>query len=153
MSDLNEGRIQFISYDSEYYRQSVNVRSEILRVPLGLKFTDEQLKAEKDEIHIGYIENGEVKACLALKPATTEVIKMRQVAVKKELQKTGIGTQLILFSENYAREKGYRVMECHARKVAVEFYKRLNYTIESDEFIEVTIPHYKMAKTLILPPV
>jgi hypothetical protein len=35
-----------------------------------------------------------------------------------------------------------------ARETAVGFYKKLGYAIGGDEFIEVTVPHFRMVKRL-----
>jgi predicted GNAT family N-acyltransferase len=40
-------------------------------------------------------------------------------------------------------------MAMHARKTASGFYEKLGYKVASDEFEEVTIPHYVMQKKLI----
>jgi predicted GNAT family N-acyltransferase len=36
----------------------------------------------------------------------------------------------------------------HARKNSIGFYEKMGYAIASDEFTEVTIPHYVMEKKL-----
>jgi predicted GNAT family N-acyltransferase len=64
------------------------------------------------------------------------------------LQGQGIGSQLVLFTDNYAKEKGYKLIHCNARKTAVPFYLKQGYKILGDEFLEVNIPHYYMEKIL-----
>jgi predicted GNAT family N-acyltransferase len=39
-------------------------------------------------------------------------------------------------------------MELHARATAIDFYKRLGYSVCSEEFTEVGIPHRIMRKQL-----
>lgn len=140
--------IREIEYGSSEYQDEVKLRDEILRKPLGLVFTPEQLAEEVNEFHLCAFANEEIVGCLLLKPIDKVVIKMRQVAVKSDLQNSGIGKQLVLFSESFAREKGYSIITMHARNSAVPFYEKLGYKKEGNEFIEVTIPHYTMIKNL-----
>jgi predicted GNAT family N-acyltransferase len=55
----------------------------------------------------------------------------------------------MIFAENIARDLGYRksVHACPDR-TAVGFYQKLGYSINGEEFMEVTIPHYVMEKSL-----
>jgi predicted GNAT family N-acyltransferase len=39
-------------------------------------------------------------------------------------------------------------MIMHARSTAIGFYEKMGYTVTGNEFVEVTIPHYTMQKTL-----
>jgi predicted GNAT family N-acyltransferase len=73
---------------------------------------------------------------------------MRQVAVKNEFQNMGVGKEMVVYAEKWARDNGYKTMELNARKTAVPFYLKLNYSIEGSEFMEVGIPHSKMLKKL-----
>ncbi|MFY8005577.1 MAG: GNAT family N-acetyltransferase, partial [Chitinophagaceae bacterium] len=68
--------------------------------------------------------------------------------VKDGLQGKGIGRVLMNFAENVARDYGYKIMQMNARKTAVGFYEKLGYAVCSDEFEEVTIPHFLMQKAL-----
>lgn len=140
--------IVIIPHNSEYYWNAVDLRTKILRIPLGLKFTREELLKENDQLHFVFLQNEKVIATLALKPVSKSHMKMRQVAVDDSVQKTGIGKQLVQFSEDYARNNGYSTMECNARKVAVPFYLKMGYCVEGDEFSEVNIPHFRMTKAL-----
>jgi predicted GNAT family N-acyltransferase len=76
------------------------------------------------------------------------VAKMRQVAVKPELQSMGIGSGLVRFSEEWSKQQGLLSIVMHARKEAVPFYERMGYEVRGKEFLEVGIPHFKMEKTL-----
>lgn len=70
------------------------------------------------------------------------------MAVLNDLQGKGIGRAMILFAENIARDQGYKVLNMHARKPVVGFFEKMGYTVVSDEFFEISIPHYEMEKTL-----
>ena len=70
------------------------------------------------------------------------------MAVLNDLQGKGIGRALMNFAENIARDRGYKIISMHARINAVGFYEKMGYKIASDQFTEVTIPHYVMEKKL-----
>jgi len=124
------------------------LRTEVLRKPLGLEFTVAELNKDKEDIHFGLFEGDKIIACLTLTKADNRRMKMRQVAVDFAAQGKGLGSKLSKAAEEFAKEKGYRIMFCNARKVAVPFYEKLGYKIVSDEFTEVNIPHYTMEKQL-----
>ncbi len=141
--------IREIKYGSPEYLVSVKLRDKILRKPLGLVFTDEFLQQDKSQFHIAAFDNNEnLIAILILKIIDENTLKMRQVAVDNHLQGQGIGTQLVTFAEKFALEKGFNKIILHARKSAVKFYQSLNYSITSNEFEEVGLPHYRMEKFL-----
>ena len=52
------------------------------------------------------------------------------------------------FAENLARDRGYKRISMHARKNALGFYEKMGYRRIGEEFEEITIPHYVMAKEL-----
>ena len=118
----------------------------MLRKPLRLEFTPEELQAESAEIHLGLWQQDALLAVLSLRPISTTEIKMRQVAVKPESQKLGLGKSLVLFSETIAMDRGFHMMSLHARDTAVPFYLKLGYSIIGNPFLEVGIEHRKMVK-------
>jgi predicted GNAT family N-acyltransferase len=138
-----------LQFGSPEQLESIELRRDVLRKPLGLDFQQRDLDAESSQFHMAYIKDGQVQGILILKPATEEgVIRMRQVAVRADLQGQGIGKKLVGFSEDWSIRNGYKRMELHARKTAVDFYKSMGYASEGDEFLEVGIPHMLMYKVL-----
>jgi len=131
------------------YAQAIDLRTRLLRDPLGLVFYAEDLAQEWDMHHLVAVnEQQKVLGCLVLTELDQETIKMRQVAVDTDQQGKGIGAQMVKVSEEYARRRSYRTMSLHARQVAVDFYLRLGYEIYGDPFTEVSVPHRSMRKLL-----
>ena len=126
----------------------VNLRNEILRKPLGLVFTEEELEQEKDDILMGAFEDDRLLGCCLLSPMDALTIRLRQMAVPNGMQGKGVGRALMIFAENIARDLGYKKLCMHARKTAIGFYEKLGYSISGEEFMEVTIPHFTMEKAL-----
>ncbi len=137
-----------VDFDSKEQKATIELRDKILRKPLDMQFTAEQLAAEKDDIHLATYLDGELVACLVLMHYTDSHLKMRQVAVDDTQQRKGIGQLMVLESERIGKAKGYQYMFCHARDVAAPFYKKLDYYILGDSFEEVGIKHWKMEKVL-----
>jgi predicted GNAT family N-acyltransferase len=137
-----------IDHGSKEYQQMVNLRLEILRKPLGLSFTPDELDKEKEDILIGAFEDDKMLACCMLTRSDDKSVRLRQMAVQNNLQGKGIGASILNFAETLARDKGYKKLMMHARKNALGFYEKLGYKITSDEFTEVTIPHFVMEKRL-----
>lgn len=127
----------------------VDLRFDILRKPLGLSFTPDELEREKDDILIGAFDDERILACCLLTKMDDNTIKLRQMAVHNSQQGKGIGATMMNFAENVARDRGFKVMAMHARKTATGFYEKLGYKVFGDEFQEVTIPHFVMQKKLI----
>ena len=138
-----------IDHGSKEYQQMVKLRNVILRQPLGLSFTPEELAREKDDILIGAFDDDEMLACCMLtKGDNNKCLRLRQMAVQNNLQGKGIGASMMNFAEIVARDKGYKKLVMHARKTAIGFYEKLGYKVVGNEFIEVTIPHFVMEKDL-----
>jgi N-acetylglutamate synthase-like GNAT family acetyltransferase len=137
-----------IDHGTTEYRQMVHLRNEILRKPLGLVFTEEELEKEKDDILMGAFEDERLLGCCLLSPMDKMTVRLRQMAVPNNMQGKGVGRALMIFAENIARDLGYRKLCMHARTTARGFYEKLGYAVAGDEFMEVTIPHYIMEKAL-----
>lgn len=137
-----------IAYDSPDYDASVALRCRVLRTPLGLYPGPEERPAEAKLTHLGAFDDGVLVACLMLEELGEGRVKMRQVAVDFHRQRSGLGTRLVHFSETVAKARGQREMVLHAREKAVPFYERLGYAVRGEPFVEVTLPHREMWRTL-----
>ena len=126
----------------------VHLRNEILRKPLGLTFSEEELRHEKDDILMGAFEDDKILGCCLLTKVDDKTIRLRQMAVPNSMQGKGIGRALMIFAENIARDLGYKTLIMHARKTATGFYEKFGYAISGSEFKEVTLPHFVMEKSL-----
>ena len=138
---------KIIDHGSPEYKKAVCLREDILRKPLGLAFTCEELEKEKAHVHIVGVSGNEVCATAVLVPQD-DVLKMQRVAVREDLQGKGIASTMMTFCEDYALANGFKEIYCHARQTAVSFYKKNHYLPEGKPFLETTIPHLKMRKIL-----
>jgi len=137
-----------IEYGSPEYSQMVDLRTRILREPLNLSFSEQDLFRDKEDMLCGYFEKSFLKACCILSRYDTETLQLRQMAVDNTCQGKGIGNILLNFAEQKAKENRFTKIMLHARETAISFYLKNGYQIVSNKFIEVGIPHYEMIKEL-----
>lgn len=153
-----------IVHGSDDYRCTVALRERILRFPLGLSFSPEELERESADIHVAVFDQASVSAtdaesdqarrhsrclaCLVLTPLARGSFKMRQVAVDVAFQRSGLGTFLVRRAEEIAGSLGAGMIFCHAREPVVPFYQRLGYVVVGEWFEEVGIPHRRMERRL-----
>lgn len=141
-----------IQHSSPEYARAVQLRREVLRWPLGLEYTDEQLASEANERHfVGECGmSGQLEylcsACLAHEEEG--VARIRQVAVREDCQGKGLGSELMAFVEAEARKEGYAEVILCSRHYAIPFYEKIGYRCVSDWFEEVGMPHRSMKKSL-----
>jgi GNAT superfamily N-acetyltransferase len=140
--------LQIIDHGSKEYKQMIDLRMNMLRKPLGLSFTPDELEKEKEDILIGCFDDGRLEACCLLTQVAPKVLRLRQMAVLSGLQGKGMGRAILQFAENIAHDRGYKKISMHARKTAIGFYEKLGYQVTGAEFLEITIPHYVMEKEL-----
>ena len=138
-----------IEYGSPEYHKMVKLRDEILRKPLGLAFSREDLENEKDDILVGAFDDDRILACCLLTKMDEETVRLRQMAVRKNQQGKGIGHSMMLFAETLARDKGYKKLMMHARDTAIGFYEKQGYKTKGEQFTEVSLPHHLMEKLLV----
>lgn len=137
-----------ITHGSSDYKKMVDLRARMLRTPLGLTFTKTELDNEKDDLLIAAFDEDEMLGCCILTKEDEQTLRLRQMAVKNNLQGKGIGAAIILFGENLARDKGYKKITMHARNTAIGFYEKFGYKVTGEEFVEVKLLHHSMQKVL-----
>lgn len=135
-------------YGSDLYRQALGLREAILRKPLGLAVTAEELTDDQLRQHFCATSHGAVVGSVSLRPLDGETIQLRQMAVAEERRRERIGAQLLACAEDWARGQGYRLMVLNARLGAEGFYARYGYLAQGEPFDENTVPHIRMTKPL-----
>ncbi len=137
-----------IDHGSADYWKMVQLRLKILRQPLGLDFSEEELLKEKNDILIAAFDEDKLMGCCVLCKNGDDSLRLRQMAVDVQMQRNGIGASIIFFAENLARDKGYKKIIMHARQTAVSFYEKFGFQKKGDEFYELNLPHILMEKSL-----
>ncbi len=137
-----------IDHGSKDYWKMVELRSQILREPLGLTFSIDELEKEKDDILIVAFEEDELLGCCVLSILDRTTFRLRQMAVLQNYQRRGIGASLLNYVENIARDRGCIKIMMHARLTAIGFYERMGYTVVGKPFEEIGLQHRYMEKTI-----
>ena len=139
---------QLIDPSHPLYSQELELRFRILREPLGHTRESVKFPFEKESLHLVALDGGEVIGCVLFNPENPRSGRLFQMAVRKDLQGTGLGRQLVRRLEEEVRSRGYTHIHLHAREPVCGFYERLGYAIYGDRFEEVGIPHRHMQKDL-----
>ena len=140
--------IRRVIHGSREYRGGVELRRRMLRIPLGLDFTPEELDQESCDVFLVGMKDEKIVATLVLTTLEDGAVKMRQVAVEELFQGLGLGTALVRDAERIAREAGFSRVVVSARLPAVEFYLGMGYTLSGETYTEVGIPHQRLEKAL-----
>jgi len=141
-----------IVFDSPMYQAELELRNSILRAPLGLALSVEDLKNEELQLHFGIVESDTLLACLVIKPIDQSQVRLRQMAVAKTHQGQGLGSLLVSQTESMLRARGFNEVLLHARQTAIGFYQHLGYSISGEIFTEIGIPHINMNKAILVQP-
>lgn len=135
-------------FGSDLYRRTLVLREAILRAPLGLALTPQELADDACRHHFCAVHRGDVVGSVSMKPLDRNSVQLRQMAVAEERRLEGIGRRLLAWSEGWAAAQGYRTIVLNARIGADGFYALLGYRAEGQPFMENTLPHIRMTKRL-----
>lgn len=140
----------WIRQSDRAFAEWLSLREKVLRLPLGLSYSADDLREEVDDRHLLSYLDGKLAGGLAVREVGDDgrVWKVRQVAVAPELQGKGIGRKLMLAVEEKAREEGVCELVLHSRGELVPFYEAIGFCAEGEPFVEVGIPHRRMRKRL-----
>jgi ribosomal protein S18 acetylase RimI-like enzyme len=130
------------------YKKELELRDQVLRKPIGMNIEDDDLSDEGNQIHFVAVKGEELVGVVVLK-IDVKTGKLRQMAVKPELQGQNIGRKLVTSLEEKAKQMGLDEIKLHARHYAVGFYEKLNYQVANKpSFIEVGMDHFEMEKAI-----
>jgi GNAT superfamily N-acetyltransferase len=125
------------------------LRSAVLRNNLPLE--DCVFDTDGLGFHLGAFDDGKLISIATFFPEEypelgTGGYRLRGMATHPAFSGSGYGSQIIQFAINELRNEGISYLWCNARKTALGFYKKLNFTTISDEFIVPGIgPHFNMS--------
>lgn len=150
--------MKFLWIDSrdQLYDEWLALRHRILREPLGLSISPDDLATEKDQRHLiavgdnvkDNVEGNSLLGGLVVVPLDNFSWKIRQVAVDERFRRRGIGKQLMGAAEAFARKAGIQTLSLNSREKVISFYEQLGYCGVGESFIEVGIPHQKMIREI-----
>jgi len=71
-----------------------------------------------------------------------------RIAVHKQWRGQGVGTRLVAFLTEVARDRGFREIYLHSQAQAADFYSRLGFEVRGETFMEAGIEHVPMVRIL-----
>lgn len=138
-----------IRYGSDGYKKCLALRNAVLRTPLGLELSEEDIAGEHEQYHVGIFQKQQLLGCITAKTIEeSRLAKIRQMAIASEVQGKGFGRQLIRDVESLLRAQGFKEVELDAREAAIPFYEKQGYRGLGNFFEHLGIPHLKMQKKL-----
>ncbi|CAL8109602.1 unnamed protein product [Orchesella dallaii] len=164
MAEIIIQRISSVD-NPEFHLQVLNLRNQLLRLPIGLDLFQEDLSQEVNHVTFAaiaksngnnsneiVIEEEKVIGCIILAPleGNEKTLKLRQMAISPDFQGQGLGAKLVAKAEEYAKEQGKVRLYLHGRKHAVGFYLKCGFRkVNDQEFLELGLPHNALEKMLI----
>ncbi|MEM8833571.1 MAG: GNAT family N-acetyltransferase [Pseudomonadota bacterium] len=144
---MNEVSIYQIAYGSEEYELSKSFRQRILREPLGIKLSEDDLRGEDRQHHFIAMFQNSIVGTVVVANVDNERAKLRQMAVDDNHQKNGIGKKLISQVDRFVHDKSYKFVVCTARKTSAGFYKKMGFIIDGEPFEAMGMTIYNMVKS------
>ncbi|MBY3788808.1 GNAT family N-acetyltransferase [Photobacterium carnosum] len=74
-----------------------------------------------------------------------------RIAIMQAARGQGLGVKVVRALVEYAKQQGYPKVDLGAQTHAVDFYRKLGFTLYGDEFMEANIPHQAMVMLLEHP--
>ena len=137
-----------ITCTSPLYLQTLALRERVLRIPIDLVLSAEDIADEDQQRHFVMLDGDDLVACVVIKPLHTATVKLRQMAVSPQYQRQNVGRDMIMAVEGVLIRSGTTHIEMSARKSASGFYEKLGYHASGEPYTEQGIPHVRMEKSL-----
>lgn len=130
--------------------EAMPVRLHVLRRGTPVREANYDGDDDPNTVHIGAEVGGRVVATSTWLRApwnedpSATAIQLRGMAVLDDLQKTGIGGDLIAAGIEHARRHSARYVWAKARDSALDFYRRCNFRVVGEQFMEPAsgLPHH-----------
>jgi len=87
---------------------------------------------KKDVFHVGMISASELLGCLQMRWLTSTEAAFQLVGVEEQRRGEGIGRQMLLEAEVFARTNGKRLLRVFAEPEALGFYRKLGFVDGAD---------------------
>jgi ribosomal protein S18 acetylase RimI-like enzyme len=144
--------MEIISYrkaDTALYEQTLALRNEILRQPLGFSIYDEDLSYESENIFFGAFEKDQLVGTLNYYVPEVGTAQLCAFAVRADRQKQGIGRQLVEMLLKDLQRQGFKKCIVEARELALGFYEKVDFVADRPlENLRLGINDWMMHKDL-----
>ena len=107
-----------------------------------------RLDEDDDAIHFGAFKDDRFAGVISLFQRGTD-FQFRKLAVDHPAQKMGVGTALLAYITEHARENGGLRIWCNARTPAISFYVKNGFKLTGSSFSKNNIDYAIMDKAII----
>lgn len=140
-----------VPFGSPEYGEALRIREEVMRRPLGLCLSEEDLKGEETRIHIaGYAGAEQVCGC-SLNMVHKRLALIAFFYVRPEYQGQGCGRGMMRFIEAYAAASGVGRLYAEARESARGFYEKCGFRKSGKAYVDTGLRHQDMKKDIRRP--
>ncbi|MFN8356925.1 MAG: GNAT family N-acetyltransferase [Spirosomataceae bacterium] len=147
-------QIEKVDLLSNYYNQSLILREKILRKPLGLVISQEQIENEKKTNYFHFIakSNDRVVSALTMR-INKNNIQTCQIATDNDFRRQGIGKNLLEYGEAYVSSLIEREeFIVFSRLDSLLFYEKCNYKYKDDKIYLINnLEHRLLSKGVGCP--
>jgi hypothetical protein len=146
---MDNKKFEFITTDSKWYNQVINLRYRVFYRDLGLPKNIVYDKKENKSIHLICKNSNKVLGYGRL-TIKQDIAQISQMAVEPAVQKQGLGMGLMHRLIKKAEEKDCDKIFLNSRLHVINFYKKFGFKTRRDVFISSRseLPHKKMVKIL-----
>jgi len=124
--------IKEISIDDSWYEKTLDLRTNVISIPFGFPPPIKEKETPDSHMFVA-IENNQVVGFAMITPSMDkQSIRARQVSVKTEQRRHGIGKMLMQKAETMAKNLGYDKLRLFAHKGSYPFFIKLNYVAQGD---------------------
>lgn len=99
-------------------------------------------------VHFIVLDGEQVIAAARIREYEPKVGKVERVCVLPQYRGKRIGILIMNAIEKFAIEHDFKKLKLNAQSYAIPFYEKLNYIVNSPEFLDAGIPHRSMEKDL-----
>lgn len=126
------------------------LRYEVLRKPWGQPFESAFDVLDSQSLNAFIEHKNRCIACGRLDILNATTAQIRYMAVHPDYRGQGLGSQILTFLEQTARDRNIQKILLHARSNAVPFYQHHAYLlIRPSHILFHSIRHYLMEKTIL----
>lgn len=142
---------KYKSVNQAIYQDSLILRNELLRVPIGKSLFDEDLTIEKDNDFYGVFKDNTLIGTLSFFEAAPKIAQLTAFAVDANFQRKGLGQGLVAFLASDLKRRGYQKLIVDARATAKDFYQKCGFIVVEGPIVNqhLGVEDYKMVYSFV----
>lgn len=111
-----------------------------------------KLPDDKDGIHFGLFDHNKLITVASWFRGNANAAQLRKLATLEKFRNTGYGTLLMHYIIEFSKSEQIEILWCNARRTALDFYKRLDFTETQTTFHKNGLDYIILQLDLIKSP-